>query len=106
MLTEAMPMFEKAVEMSPGDETYAGNLGDAYRWAGQKYKANASYQKAIALAYKQLQVNPRDAATMGHLAGRLAQQQALVGRGGKDTPPPPLHHQRPVVGGRVKAENR
>jgi tetratricopeptide (TPR) repeat protein len=33
---EAVQMFEKAVEMNPGDETYAGNLADAYRWAGQR----------------------------------------------------------------------
>ena len=61
-------MFEKAVEMNPGDETCAGNLADAYRWAGQKDKANTTYDKAISLAYKQLQVNPRDANTMGHMA--------------------------------------
>ena len=65
---EAVQMFEKAVEMNPGDETYAGNLADAYRWAGQKDKANAMYDKATSLAYKQLQVNPRDANTMGHMA--------------------------------------
>jgi tetratricopeptide (TPR) repeat protein len=65
---EAVQMFEKAAEMNPGDETVAGNLADAYRWAGQKDKANANYDKAISLAYKQLQVNPRDAGTMGHMA--------------------------------------
>jgi len=65
---EAVVMFEKATEMNPGDEAVAGNLADAYRWAGQKDKANATYDKAIALAYKQLQVNPRDANTMGHMA--------------------------------------
>ena len=54
--------------MNPGEQTVVGNLADAYRWAGQKDKANATYDKAIALAYKQLQVNPRDANTMGLMA--------------------------------------
>src|SRR5260221_8269938 len=66
--SEAVTMFEKAVEMNPGNELYTGNLGDAYRWAGQKDKANVTYDKAISLAYKQLQVNPWDAATLGHMA--------------------------------------
>ena len=65
---EAVTMFEKAVAMNPGDEAYVGNLADAYRWAGQKDKANATYQKAISLAYTELQVNPRDAGALGHLA--------------------------------------
>jgi serine/threonine protein kinase/tetratricopeptide (TPR) repeat protein len=65
---EAVQMFEKAAEMNPGDAAVAGNLADAYRWAGQKDKANATYDKAIGLAYKQLQVNPRDAQTMGLMA--------------------------------------
>ncbi len=65
---EAVQMFEKAAEMNPGDAAVAGNLADAYRWAGQKDKANAAYDKAIGLAYKQLQVNPRDAQTMGLMA--------------------------------------
>jgi len=83
---EAVQTFEKAAEMNPGDEVMVGNLADAYRWAGQKDKANASYEKAIALAYKQLQVNPRDAGTMGHLAlyyakkGDTAQAKEFIKR--------------------------
>jgi hypothetical protein len=29
---ESVPMFEKAVRMNPPDETFTGNLADAYRW--------------------------------------------------------------------------
>jgi Flp pilus assembly protein TadD len=54
--------------MSPNDMENQSNLGDAYRWAGQKDKANATYEKAIALAYKDLQVNPQNARTLGLLA--------------------------------------
>jgi tetratricopeptide (TPR) repeat protein/class 3 adenylate cyclase/TolB-like protein len=58
---DAIRMFEKAAELSPNDDMILGNLADAYRLAGQKDKANATYEKAISLAYKELEVNPRDA---------------------------------------------
>ncbi|MGH9579692.1 MAG: TPR end-of-group domain-containing protein, partial [Terriglobales bacterium] len=54
--------------MNPSEEVAVGNLADAYRWSGQNDKAQATYDRAIALAYKALQVNPRNAATLGSLA--------------------------------------
>ena len=65
---EALPLFEKAVEMSPEDQSFMGNLADGYRWAGNRDKAEATYEKAISLAYEQLRVNPRDADVVGQLA--------------------------------------
>ena len=65
---DAIKMFEKALEMKPNYELAVGNLADAYRWSGRKQEAMATYDKAIALAYKDLQVNPRAADTMGGLA--------------------------------------
>ena len=65
---ESVSMFEKAVEMNPTAERFTGNLADAYRWSGQREKANVTYDKAIALAYKELAVNPRNSDTMGSLA--------------------------------------
>jgi serine/threonine protein kinase/tetratricopeptide (TPR) repeat protein/TolB-like protein len=65
---EALSMFEKAVEMSPDDETSMGNLADGYRLAGNKEKAQATYEKAITLAFKELKVNPRNAEVVGNLA--------------------------------------
>ena len=65
---EAVPMFEKSVALGPNAETWVGNLGDGYRWLGQTEKAAATYDKAIALALKDLQVNPRNAVATGHLA--------------------------------------
>jgi len=44
-----------------------GNLADAYRWSGQPDRANATYERAIALGFKQLQVNPRDANVLEQL---------------------------------------
>jgi eukaryotic-like serine/threonine-protein kinase len=65
---DAVNQFEKAVALNPNDETMMGNLADGYRAAGQMDNANATYDKAIALAFKELRVNPRSAVTMGSLA--------------------------------------
>ncbi len=65
---QSIAMYQKALELSPGDAQLAGNLADAYRWAGNVPKADEAYGKAIALAIKQLAVNPRDANTMDNLA--------------------------------------
>jgi tetratricopeptide (TPR) repeat protein len=61
-------MFKKATEMTPHDEVLFGNLGDALRWSGHSGEAASAYDKAISLAFQELQVNPRSAATMGDLA--------------------------------------
>jgi tetratricopeptide (TPR) repeat protein len=71
---ESVTMFEKAVAMSPNEELLTGNLADGYRWNGQKQKSLATYDKAIALAYKELQVNPRNTSAMGSLAGYYAKK--------------------------------
>jgi tetratricopeptide (TPR) repeat protein len=81
---DSVAMFEKATEMGPNDEVNVGNLADAYRWSGQKEKASVTYDRAISLAYKALEVNPRDAAAMQHLAlyyakkGDLAQATKFI----------------------------
>jgi tetratricopeptide (TPR) repeat protein len=54
--------------MNPNQEIVVGNLADAYRWSGLPEKASAAYDKAITLAYKELEVNPRNAAAMANLA--------------------------------------
>ena len=65
---QAIEALEKAVELGPNQEDARGSLADAYRYSGQKEKADATYDKAIALAFHDLQVNPQDAGTMGDLA--------------------------------------
>jgi len=65
---EAVQAAEKAVEMGPNQQIAVGNLADAYRWAGQKDKANATYDQAISLGFKELQVNPQDSYAMAALA--------------------------------------
>jgi serine/threonine protein kinase/tetratricopeptide (TPR) repeat protein len=66
--TDAVTMFQKAVALNPYDQENVGNLADGYRWAGDKDKARATYQQAISLANKALQVKPGDADIMGYLA--------------------------------------
>lgn len=65
---EAVPMFEKATELSPENERFVGNLADGYRWAGHQQKAASTYDRAIALALNELQVNPKSADAKGNLA--------------------------------------
>jgi serine/threonine protein kinase/tetratricopeptide (TPR) repeat protein/TolB-like protein len=65
---EAIPMFEKAINMDPHKAVFIGNLADAYRNLNQGEKARATYDRAIQVAYQQLQVNPRDASSLGNVA--------------------------------------
>jgi len=64
---ESVQMFEQAVAAVPSDSTLVGNLADAYRASGDSAKAMSTYDKAISLALKELQVNPRKAGTYGNL---------------------------------------
>jgi tetratricopeptide (TPR) repeat protein len=72
---DSVTMFEKAVALSPNEQLFTGNLADGYRWNGQKEKSLATYHKAIALAYKELQVNSRNANVMGYLASYYAKKE-------------------------------
>ena len=67
-LEDSIKMFEKAVELSPQDDQLMGNLADAYRAGGRKDQATFTYDKAIQLAFRQLQVNPKSASATGDLA--------------------------------------
>jgi serine/threonine-protein kinase len=66
---EAVPMMEKAVELNPNDYLYWGNLADSYRWAkGLETKSVDAYRKAVDLALKELEVNPKNGSVIGSLA--------------------------------------
>ncbi len=65
---QAIDFLEKSVALSPNQEPCVGNLADAYRYAGETDKARATYEKAIALAFQELQVNPQNTGAMGDLA--------------------------------------
>jgi tetratricopeptide (TPR) repeat protein/TolB-like protein len=83
---EAAEAFEKAVAINANDTQLVVNLGDAYRALGQKDKAQAAYQQAISVGYKQLQVNPQDSTVMAEIAlsyanvGNTKEADTLIGR--------------------------
>jgi len=69
---------QKAVDLNPNNQLFYGILADAYRNEGDPEKANELYDNAITLALHDLQVNPRDAATMGNLAVYYARRHSEV----------------------------
>jgi serine/threonine-protein kinase len=68
LFDKAAATFEKAASMMASDGDIRLNLADAYRWSGQTAKAAAAYDEAISLAYKSIEVNPRDTDALGNLA--------------------------------------
>lgn len=77
---QAIQALEKSVELGPNQELAMGNLADAYRYSGQKDKANATYDNAISLAFKAMQVNPQDTEAMSDL-GLYFAEKGDPGRG-------------------------
>ena len=72
---DAVVSLEKARSLVEDYRTI-GNLGRAYYWAGQKDRARAAFERAIALGEKELAVNPRD----GEVHVALADYHARLGR--------------------------
>jgi serine/threonine-protein kinase len=80
--------YEKALELEAGDYRVWRALGLSYHWApGERPKAKAALERAVALGQKQLEVNPKDAALLVDLAdchallGNAARARELVKRG-------------------------
>ncbi|HLH08629.1 MAG TPA: protein kinase [Terriglobales bacterium] len=71
---KAVENYKKAVDLSPKDQFYTGNLASGYWWAGDHAQAEKTFDQAISLGSKQLQVNPRDAGVMGSMALYYAQK--------------------------------
>jgi tetratricopeptide (TPR) repeat protein len=72
---EAAAMFEKAVAMRPNLPRLWGNLGDAYRWiTGREADASAAYDRALSLMRAELEVNPKNAESLGWLAEWMARR--------------------------------
>jgi len=66
---EAAEAYEQAARLDPRNHMVQGNLGDAYFWIpARRTDSINAYRRAIALSLEELQVNPRDAATIGHVA--------------------------------------
>jgi adenylate cyclase len=69
---------EKAVKISPKNYEVVGNLADAYRWSQRRKEATQTYETAIELANKQLEMNPKDAGTLGNLGLYYAKSGNLL----------------------------
>ena len=70
---EAARTFEQALALDAADYRVWRNLATSYYWApGEREKARAAFERAVRLAEKQLQVNPRDAATLVEMGDCLA----------------------------------
>lgn len=69
---DAIPLFERALEIGP--ETYVLDLalGQTYRWANLPDQATAAYAKGVVLAKLNLARNSRDAIVQARLAYMLA----------------------------------
>jgi len=60
---------EEALKLNESEYLVWGNLGEAYYWiAGKKKESQTSLRKAIALARKDLRVNPQSAELLGDVA--------------------------------------
>jgi tetratricopeptide (TPR) repeat protein/predicted Ser/Thr protein kinase len=70
---EAVPAFEKTVELNANGYDSWGNLGDAYRWSSaQKDKAKPAYQHAIQLVREEIAKHPNQMDLRTSLAMYLA----------------------------------
>jgi len=75
---EALPAYQKAVDLSPSSDAWLSNLADGYRWLGDRAKANETYDRAIALAYQALTVDPNDKTTRCNLGTYYAKKGDAV----------------------------
>jgi tetratricopeptide (TPR) repeat protein len=75
--SDAAAALDEAVRLNPDDYRLWYNLGAARHWAGGRAEgARQAYAQAVALAERQLEVNPRDAP----LLAKLADCYAMLGR--------------------------
>ncbi|HUK48013.1 MAG TPA: protein kinase [Terriglobales bacterium] len=73
---EAVISYVKSLGLNPNDYLTEIQLGDAYRLSGKNKLADENYEKAVQLASKELEGNPRNAEVLGN----LARCYALLGR--------------------------
>ena len=73
---DAVDSYERALKLDDRHYDVWGNLGDAYYWIpGRRDDSTPAYRHAIALATKQYEVNPSDAALLSY----IAQYHAMLG---------------------------
>jgi serine/threonine protein kinase/Flp pilus assembly protein TadD len=66
---DAVPLMERASQLTPKSEQVWGNLGDAYACvAGRKHDADLAYRHAVQLGQARLAVNSNDGETLSVVA--------------------------------------
>jgi eukaryotic-like serine/threonine-protein kinase len=66
---QAIPLLERAVQLSPMSDRLWRNLGDAYAMTNaDPAKITTAYRKALEVAQSQLKINPNSAATLSRAA--------------------------------------
>lgn len=71
--SEAAQWYERALAFNASDHIVTGNLASAYYWSGTgSDRSTGLFRQAIALAQKQLSVNPNDADVLSALGGYYA----------------------------------
>ena len=65
---EAISQFQSAIQMNKNRPRGYINLAEAYRQLKQWENVQATYDRAIEVAYEQLQTNPQDPTNLGFLA--------------------------------------
>ena len=76
---DAVNSYERALKLDDRHYAVWGNLGDAYYWTpGGRKDSTPAYRRALALAAKDYEVNPRDALLIGY----IAQYHAMLGERG------------------------
>jgi tetratricopeptide (TPR) repeat protein/TolB-like protein len=73
---DAIALYERAIEAAPAEPLFHRNAGDAWLRLGDRARAQAAYERAVALAEAQLVVNPASA----ELLATLAVYEAKAGR--------------------------
>ena len=65
---EAIPLFQRAIEIGPETDRIYLNLGQTLRWAGLPQQARQAYRKGLALAQAELANNSREVIIQAHSA--------------------------------------
>ncbi len=69
---DAVSAYQDALKLDESQYGTWGSLGDASYYSGDRVAAKAAYEKALALAGRQLAVNPKDAEVLGDVADYYA----------------------------------
>ena len=72
---DAIGAYQAGLKLDESQYAVWGSLADAYHYSGDKAASKAAYEKAVLLATKQLDVNPKD----GEVNGDIADYCAMLG---------------------------